>query len=318
MHIQLNYEEESDNQENVTKKETEQEEKVLCDRADVLLGWFVKLIEHLGDGMRRLICNNIDALSISSNVVKRLKRIRDMRIGEEVNMIDSQDESQCLKLMTLLFEIDYLLPWQLGKEMRNFYFSLIGDALFKRKFAFYFVGSYVSFMDQRIESVLMTPEAKRRRKDRLEERGTSYQNLTSLSVQLFTVPIITPALVRDGNLLEILIGKLASILDKYIFTKVTDAEGKEEIRFNSDSAVLSKRVYWHLIDDLQSVLHIRPVARWLVYKYSRNNDDTNLLKTLVRVQMMLQGMDRNVRQLDTHVEYESELWLEAITLEMQL
>jgi len=116
---------------------------------------------------------------------------------------------------------------------------------------------------------------------------------------------------------------------------------------DSDSEVLKKRAYWHLVYDLRSVLQIRTVPKWLVYTAAATSPSSQLLEKLVEVKPLLSffsirdlhrqrwpgltrsglcvqawgllaGMDRNIREARTHVEFESEQWLDAFTMEMQL
>jgi hypothetical protein len=52
---------------------------------------------------------------------------------------------------------------------------------------------------------------------------------------------------------------------------------------DSDSEVLKKRAYWHLVYDLRSVLQIRSVPKWLVYTAAATSPSSRLLEKLVEV-----------------------------------
>ncbi len=210
------------------EEEESQEEREKSTKASLILNWLAKMIEHFGDGIRRVMCVEIDGLTHSTTTLKRLA-VRKRKwakpdatregeqLQQEVEPIDV-DTSEDVKMTTLLLETDFILPSEISKGMNSFYFSLLGDAFYKRKFAFYFTKSYVSFIDQKLENAL-TP--KNEKVTRQARRGDSekYENLLSLTVQIFTVPNIVPALVSEGNLLGILIDKLLSVFKTYVFKK---------------------------------------------------------------------------------------------------
>lgn len=134
------------------------------------------------------------------------------------------DVPEEVKMTTLLLEVDFILPSEISKGMSAFYFSLLGDAFWKRKFAFYFTKSYASFVDQKLELALTPKSEKITRRAR---RGdiSKYESLLHLTVQIFTVPNIVPSLVSEGNLLGILINKLHSVFSNYIFKRAPAPSG---------------------------------------------------------------------------------------------
>lgn len=229
------------------EEEESQEEREKSTKASLILNWLAKMIEHFGDGIRRVMCVEIDGLTHSTTTLKRLA-VRKRKWAkpdatcegeqpqQEVEPIDV-DTSEGVKMTTLLLETDFILPSEISKGMNSFYFSLLGDAFYKRKFAFYFTKSYVSFIDQKLENAL-TP--KNEKVTRQARRGDSekYENLLSLTVQIFTVPNIVPALVSEGNLLGILIDKLLSVFKTYVFKKtVMPGSTAEGVHLAYDSSL---------------------------------------------------------------------------------
>jgi hypothetical protein len=194
------------------------------------------MIEHFGDGIRRVMCVEIDGLSHSTNTLKRLAARKRRwakpdatREGEpEVEAaVDLEQTEEDVKMTTLLLETDFVLPSELSKSMNGFYFSLLGDAFYKRKFAFYFTKSYVSFIDQKLENAL-TPKTDKVTRQARRGDSDKYENLLSLTVQIFTVPNIVPALVSEGGLLDILIDKLLSVFKTYVFKKTAKPDSSTE------------------------------------------------------------------------------------------
>ena len=56
---------------------------------------------------------------------------------------------------------------------------------------------------------------------------------------------------------------------------------------DTDSRVLKKRAYWHLIYDLRSILQIKSVPKWLVYTAASKSSSSRLLEQLVEVRSLL-------------------------------
>ena len=260
--------------------------------AIAIIEWFARLCSSFGDGMKReystpslqlafllkklflgILCDVLDKVSIPmySPYYHKRKRIQERRKklrkskeeGEDklkVSMdIDKAEEGQREKFVKMLLEMDHLLPVAVGKKVQDLYFNLLGDATFKRKFAFYFAGSYCFFNDLLLE-ISSWKEPKQRRVGGRE----AYQNLMHLSVQLFTVPNIVPHLVSEGRLLENMLPKMYDLLAQGFHRPSEAEEGPMEL--DPDSSVIKNRLYYHISNDLSSLMQFRTIAKYLVYK----------------------------------------------------
>jgi E3 ubiquitin-protein ligase UBR1 len=149
------------------------------------------------------------------------------------------------------------------------------------------------------------------RKDREAE-----QNIMFFSVQLFTVPTIATLLVRDYNLLSTILSILRnfftsnSTLRGSAGTAVTLPKGDLN-SLNCDSDAFKNRRYFHIFYDLKYILSTDGV-RQIASKFQ------NYVPEILNLMSVFQGMDSSVRALDVHVEYESDTWVNAFNLSLQL
>ncbi|XP_068183041.1 E3 ubiquitin-protein ligase UBR2 isoform X1 [Antennarius striatus] len=184
---------------------------------------------------------------------------------------------------------------KMWKGARNIYHqllmnSLLMDLKYKKIFAIQFAKNY-----------------RRLQTDFLEDDHERVVSVTSLSVQLFTVPTMARMLMVEENLMKTIIRTFVDHL------RHRDLHGRFQFdRYTAQQAFKFGRVQ-SLIGDLKYVLISRP-SQW--------NDQLRVkflegLDAFLELLKCMQGMDPVVRQVGQHIEMEPE-WEAAFTLQMKL
>ncbi|BFZ58377.1 E3 ubiquitin-protein ligase ubr1 [Savitreella phatthalungensis] len=127
------------------------------------------------------------------------------------------------------------------------------------------------------------------------------------SVQLFTVPSITAMLVREHHFLT----HLLAVLYTYFTTQTpgTPRDVDPTATVATDVYTFRWKRHYHAINDLKYIL-----ATPLVYPHITHD----ILLQFVDWLELFHGMDAQQRITGTHVEYESESWISAFNLTLQL
>uniref|UniRef100_A0A4W5MB79 E3 ubiquitin-protein ligase n=1 Tax=Hucho hucho TaxID=62062 RepID=A0A4W5MB79_9TELE len=184
---------------------------------------------------------------------------------------------------------------KMWKGARNVYHqlfmsSLLMDLKYKKLFAIQFAKNY-----------------RRLQTDFMEDDHERVVSVTSLSVQLFTVPTMARMLITEENLMTTIIRTFVDHL------RHRDLQGRFQFeRYTAQQAFKFRRVQ-SLIGDLKYVLISRP-TEWsdqLREKFLEGLD------TFLELLKCMQGMDPVVRQVGQHIEMEPE-WEAAFTLQMKL
>lgn len=184
---------------------------------------------------------------------------------------------------------------KMWKGARNIYHqllmnSLLMDIKYKKIFAIQFAKNY-----------------RRLQTDFMEDDHERVVSVTSLSVQLFTVPTMARMLMVEENLMTTIIRTFVDHL------RHRDLQGRFQFdRYTAQQAFKFGRVQ-SLIGDLKYVLITRP-SEWsdqLRLKFLEGLD------AFLELLKCMQGMDPVVRQVGQHIEMEPE-WEAAFTLQMKL
>uniref|UniRef100_A0A7N6ABE3 E3 ubiquitin-protein ligase n=1 Tax=Anabas testudineus TaxID=64144 RepID=A0A7N6ABE3_ANATE len=184
---------------------------------------------------------------------------------------------------------------KMWKGARNIYHqllmnSLLMDLKYKKIFAIQFAKNY-----------------RRLQTDFMEDDHERVVSVTSLSVQLFTVPTMARMLMVEENLMTTIIRTFVDHL------RHRDLQGRFQFdRYTAQQAFKFGRVQ-SLIGDLKYVLISCP-TEW--------SDELRLkflegLDAFLELLKCMQGMDPVVRQVGQHIEMEPE-WEAAFTLQMKL
>ncbi|XP_037135452.1 E3 ubiquitin-protein ligase UBR2 isoform X1 [Syngnathus acus] len=184
---------------------------------------------------------------------------------------------------------------KMWKGARNIYHqllmnSLLMDLKYKKVFAIQFAKNY-----------------RRLQTDFMEDDHERVVSVTSLSVQLFTVPTMARMLMVKENLMTTIIRTFVDHL------RHRDLQGRFQFdRYTAQQAFKFGRVQ-SLIGDLKYVLISRP-SEWSDELREKFLEGLDAFLELLKC---MQGMDPVVRQVGQHIEMEPE-WEAAFTLQMKL
>lgn len=196
--------------------------------------------------------------------------------------------------MTLLEQImraDVCL-WKTARNQWHqlFITGLLMESESKRQFAKVFT---------RIYNVLM--------KDFVTDDHEHSVSITSLSVQLYTVPSLGHSLIAEDDALLILLKAFLDECRRYL-----NHDGKLQFERNHSQIANFRRSQYILID-LRYLLSAKP-SEWT--EPMRKNF-LHAFNNLVDLMDWMQGMDAVVRQVGQHVEFEAE-WETGINLQLKL
>ncbi|KAM3862891.1 E3 ubiquitin-protein ligase UBR2 [Diretmus argenteus] len=227
-----------------------------------------------------------------------------------------------------LVDILMLSDSKMWKGARNVYHqllmnSLLMDLKYKKLFAIQFAKNYrrlqTDFMEddhERVVSVtslsvqlftVPTMNYERLQSDYVKDDHDREFSITDLSVQMFTVPSLARMLMVEENLMTTIIRTFVDHL------RHRDLQGRFQFdRYTAQQAFKFRRVQ-SLIGDLKYILISRP-TEWSNLLREKFLEGLDAFLELLKC---MQGMDPVVRQVGQHIEMEPE-WEAAFTLQMKL
>ncbi|CEP07087.1 hypothetical protein, partial, partial [Parasitella parasitica] len=132
------------------------------------------------------------------------------------------------------------------------------------------------------------------------------------SVQLLTVPSVSDLLVHNYYFF----GLICSTLTAFFLTDELrlfppSKRSKHPARINCESRAFRTRRYFNAFHDLRYIMNVDMIKRVLA-------QDPLYLRQYLDLISLFQGMNAQVCQKDTHVEYESEIWVNAFNVTLQI
>ncbi|KAM8859992.1 E3 ubiquitin-protein ligase UBR2 isoform 2-T2 [Spinachia spinachia] len=232
-------------------------------------------------------CFALRALSWLGQIIQYSDGLR--RVLCEVGLQKAEGEYSSLvdKLM--------LNDSKMWKGARNIYHQLLMNSLL------------MDFKYKKVFAIQFSKNYRRLQTDFMEDDHERVVSVTSLSVQLFTVPTMARMLMVEENLMTTIIRTFVDHL------RHRDLQGRFQFdRYTAQQAFKFGRVQ-SLIGDLKYVLISHP-SEWseqLRLKFLEGLD------AFLELLKCMQGMDPVVRQVGQHIEMEPE-WEAAFTLQMKL
>ncbi|XP_038903784.1 E3 ubiquitin-protein ligase PRT6 isoform X2 [Benincasa hispida] len=181
-------------------------------------------------------------------------------------------------LLDILVRLERLLTDSVVKKVHELLLKLLGEPIFKYEFAKVFLNYYPTVINEAIE-------------DSSDHVLKKYPLLPTFSVQIFTVPTLTPRLVVEMNLLSILLGCLEDI-----FISCVSEDGRLQVVKWSNLYETTIRV----VEDVRFVMSHAVVPRYVIY------EQQDILRTWLRLLTFVQGMDPQKRETGLHIEEENE------------
>lgn len=132
------------------------------------------------------------------------------------------------------------------------------------------------------------------------------------SVQLLTVPTVSDLLVHNYYFFGLICSTLtAFFLTDRLYLLLPSDRAKYPSRINCESRAFRTRRYFNAFHDLRYIMNVDMIKRVLA-------QDPLYLRQYLDLISLFQGMNAQVCQKDTHVEYESEIWVNAFNVTLQI
>ncbi|KAJ1282601.1 hypothetical protein BS78_03G065000 [Paspalum vaginatum] len=185
---------------------------------------------------------------------------------------------ECPDLLDALLRLERLLDKKVAKKLHELLLKLISYPAFKYEFAKVFIRYYPVTFGEVIKGC----------NDSLLEE---YPLMPTFSVQIFTVATLTPRLVREVNLLGVLLGCLTDL-----FLSCIGEDGR--LQTNKWGNLFDTSI--RLLDDTRYVLSHVEVSKYVAY------ERPDLTRSWIKLLSLVQGMDPQKRVTSIHVEDENE------------
>ncbi|XP_049386339.1 E3 ubiquitin-protein ligase PRT6 [Solanum stenotomum] len=172
----------------------------------------------------------------------------------------------------------FLISGYIVRKLHELLLKMLGEPQFKYEFAKVFLSYYSTVVNDAVK----------------ENNDTVFQKyplLSTFSVQIFTVPTLTPRLVKEMNLLAMLLDCLGDI-----FISCADENGRLKVNKWGNLYETTLRV----VEDIRFVMSHSAVPRYVAC------DRRDILRTWMKLLTFVQGMNPQKRETGIHVEDEGE------------
>ncbi|XP_058109668.1 E3 ubiquitin-protein ligase PRT6-like isoform X2 [Magnolia sinica] len=180
--------------------------------------------------------------------------------------------------LDVLVRAEWFLSKAVAKKLHELLLKLLGEPVFKYEFAKIFINYYAVIVNEAIKEC----------SDSVFEK---YPLLSTFSVQIFTVPTLTPRLVRELNLLNVMLGCLSDL-----FLSCVSEEGYLQV---SRWASLFETTI-RLVEDIRYIMSHVEVPKYVIQEMP------DISITWMRLLTLVQGMDPQKRVTGLHLEEENE------------
>ncbi|CAO2185639.1 unnamed protein product [Urochloa humidicola] len=185
---------------------------------------------------------------------------------------------ECQDLLDASLRSERLLDKKVAKKLHELLLKLISDPAFKYEFAKVFIRYYPVIFGEVIKGC----------NDSLLEE---HPLMPTFSVQIFTVSTLVPRLVREVNLLGVLLGCLTDL-----FLSCIGEDGR--LQTNKWGNLFDASI--RLLDDTRYVLSHEEVSKYVAY------ERPDLTRSWIKLLSLVQGMDPQKRVTSIHAEDENE------------
>lgn len=140
---------------------------------------------------------------------------------------------------------------------------------------------------------------------------TLSNRVVHMSVQLFSNESLALKMVEELNLLHVMIISLKSMMSQNLIRNTLhDEDRNTHYVIDCATKAMKEHCYWPLVSDFNNVLSHESVA--LVFLR-----DDDLVNMWFQFLSMLQGMNVNVREIGSHIEYEPSSYYAAFSCELE-
>ncbi|KAM0948285.1 putative carboxypeptidase U transcription factor interactor and regulator Znf-B family [Dioscorea sansibarensis] len=185
----------------------------------------------------------------------------------------------CAGLLDALLMGERFLDKKVVKKLHELLLKLLGEPLFKYEFAKVFIRYYQIGVREIIDACT-------------DSELKQYPLLSTFSVQIFTVPTLTPRLVREANLMGVLLRCLEDL-----FLSCVGEDGRLQAAKWANLYETTIR----LVEDTRYVLSHEEVSQYIAKAV------VDMSRAWMRLLSLVQGMDAQKRQTAVHTEEENDI-----------
>ncbi|XP_023806310.2 E3 ubiquitin-protein ligase ubr3 isoform X2 [Oryzias latipes] len=199
---------------------------------------------------------------------------------------------KCFLEELLFWTIKYEFP----QKMVTFLLNMLPDQDYKITFTKTFVQHYAFIMKTLMKS---------------HESDTMSNRIVHISVQLFSNEELARHMTEECQLLDIMVTVLLYMMESCLIkSELQDEENNRHVVVNCSEALLKNNTYWPLVSDFINILSHQSVAKKFL-------EDHSLLMLWMSFVSFFQGMNLNKRELNEHVEFESQTYYAAFAAELE-
>ncbi|XP_059822600.1 E3 ubiquitin-protein ligase ubr3 isoform X1 [Hypanus sabinus] len=226
----------------------------------------------------------------SQGVGKR-KRVKLCNSTKDPSIMDIL-KHKCFLEEILFWTVKYEFP----QKMVTFLLNMLPDQDYKIAFTKTFVQHYAFIMKTLIKS---------------HDSETMSNRIVHISVQLFSNEELARQVTEECQLLEIMVTVLLYMMESCLVkSELQDEENNFHVVVNCGEPLLKNNTYWPLVSDFINILSHQSVAK-------RFLEDQGLLQMWMNFVSFFQGMNLNKRELNEHVEFESQTYYAAFAAELE-
>uniref|UniRef100_A0A3Q2DGF5 E3 ubiquitin-protein ligase n=1 Tax=Cyprinodon variegatus TaxID=28743 RepID=A0A3Q2DGF5_CYPVA len=223
--------------------------------------------------------------------VGQRKRVKLSSSTKDPYIIDSL-KHKCF-LEELLF---WTIKFEFPQKMVTFLLNMLPDQDYKITFTKTFVQHYAFIMKTLMKS---------------HESDTMSNRIVHISVQLFSNEELARHMTEECQLLDIMVTVLLYMMESCLIkSELQDEENNRHVVVNCSEALLKNNTYWPLVSDFINILSHQSVAKKFL-------EDHSLLVLWMSFVSFFQGMNLNKRELNEHVEFESQTYYAAFAAELE-
>ncbi|XP_071977866.1 E3 ubiquitin-protein ligase UBR3 isoform X1 [Engystomops pustulosus] len=225
-----------------------------------------------------------------SSVGKR-KRVKLSTSAKDPSIMDVL-KHKCFLEELLFWTVKYEFP----QKMVTFLLNMLPDQEYKIAFTKTFVQHYAFIMKTLKKS---------------HESDTMSNRIVHISVQLFSNEELARQVTEECQLLDIMVTVLLYMMESCLIkSELQDEENSLHVVVNCGEPLLKNNTYWPLVSDFINILSHQSVAKKFL-------EDHGLLVTWMNFVSFFQGMNLNKRELNEHVEFESQTYYAAFAAELE-
>uniref|UniRef100_A0A3Q3J047 E3 ubiquitin-protein ligase n=1 Tax=Monopterus albus TaxID=43700 RepID=A0A3Q3J047_MONAL len=223
--------------------------------------------------------------------VGQRKRVKLSSSTKDPCIIESL-KHKCFLEELLFWTIKYEFP----QKMVTFLLNMLPDQDYKITFTKTFVQHYAFIMKTLMKS---------------QESDTMSNRIVHISVQLFSNEELARHVTEECQLLDIMVTVLLYMMESCLIkSELQDEENSRHVVVNCSEALLKNNTYWPLVSDFINILSHQSVAKKFL-------EDHSLLMLWMSFVSFFQGMNLNKRELNEHVEFESQTYYAAFAAELE-